>query len=298
MKKIISVLCALAVVVCFALVMTVSAAAPSDALYYADFNTGPLAQPEESMQATVSGGQLYVNDAPISAEAALVDGALKLTLGTSGYYGINNTSVALRDLSGKLTDYKYLVLRMKGEIGNGSENNLMLSIGGGDGPHLSTMASSGNVQSLLDPDGCYMPQITQEYQDFVIALSQTNVRVNEGKLVSGINFNNSSGSITVYIDEIYLTSEIPAGFVSSGNKANTAASASGDAAADANVAVGISAGGTAGGTVAENVIVSGGSSSMSLIVIIILMAVVVINFAVLILIILKLTAPKKSDTDE
>ncbi|MBO7520130.1 MAG: hypothetical protein J6T73_05060, partial [Clostridia bacterium] len=75
MKKIISVLCTLAVIAaCFALVMTVSAAAPSDALYYADFNTGPLAQPEESMQATVSGGQLYVNDAPINAEASLVGG--------------------------------------------------------------------------------------------------------------------------------------------------------------------------------------------------------------------------------
>lgn len=301
MKKLLSILCAIAVASCafvFA-AAPVSAKAPADALYYADFNNGPMAQPEEAMQATDEGGQLYINDGPIKAEATLVDGAMKLTLGPSGYYGMNNTQVALRTTSGTLTDYKYLVIRMKGEVGNGAENTLMMSIGGGDGPHMGTFGRGGDPQPYLDPEGCYMPDITTEYQDFVIALSQTNVRVNEGKLVSGLNFNNSSGNITIYVDEIYLTSEVPEGFVSSGVSAG--GSGTGTATPDDTTAstIELSIGGTTGGTVAENVVVSGGgSSAMNLAVIIILMVVVLADLVVLVMILLKVTAPAKADADK
>ena len=86
------------------------------------------------MQATEKGGTLYINNGPIDCQASIVDGALKLTLGPSGYYGMGCDLVKFRDESSKLTDYKYLVLRMKGErgkenvVGNGAP---MMVIGGG-----------------------------------------------------------------------------------------------------------------------------------------------------------------------
>ena len=296
MKKFISILCALALMCC-ALALTVSAKAPADAQMYADFNHGPLANPEESMQATDNGGTLYINNGPINADASLVDGALKLTLGPSGYYGMNNPEVALRDPDGNLTSYKYLVIRMKGEFG--TENTpgvggLMMSIGGGDGPHLGTFVSSGDVPSFLDPDGCYMPLITTEYQDFVIALTQANVRVNEGKLVSGINFNNSMGNVTIYIDEIYLTSEIPEGFVSSGKKAEVSNGASGE---QGGATIPVNTPGSSGAAT-ESVLVTGSSSGTSLAVIIALMVVVFINLMILVVVLLKLTAPAKPGKSE
>lgn len=303
MKKIISTLCTLVILLgmlSFA-ALPASAEAPEDALFYADFNNGPMAEPEQSMQATDGGGSLYINNGPINAQASLVDGALKLTLGTSGYYGMNNTQVALRDPEGNLTAYKYLVIRMKGEYG--TENTpgaggLMMSIGGGDGPHMGTFVSSGEVPPFLDPDGCYMPLITTEYQDFVIALSQSNVRVNEGKLVSGINFNNSAGNVTVYIDEIYLTNEIPAGFVSSGKKPGSGGTGDGQDEPSDTVPLPIG-GGTGSATVVQNLVVPGSSSSiLSLPVIIVLLVLVIVNLVVLFLALVKLTArPKKGKSD-
>lgn len=301
MKKIISTLCTLAILLAmlsFAAVPAL-AEAPDDALFYADFNNGPMAEPEQSMQATDGGGSLYINNGPINAQASLVDGALKLTLGTSGYYGMNNTQVTLRDPEGNLTAYQYLVIRMKGEYG--TENTpgaggLMMSIGGGDGPHMGTFVSSGDVPPFLDPDGCYMPLITTEYQDFVIALSQSNVRVNEGKLVSGINFNNSVGSVTIYIDEIYLTNEIPAGFVSSGKKPGSGGTGEVPEGPSDTVPLPIGGGSS---TVAQNLVVPGSSSSiLSLPVIIVLLVLVIVNLAVLLLALVKITAlPKKGKND-
>ncbi len=280
--------------------LAVSAKAPADALWYADFNHGPMAEPEGTMQATDAGGQLYINDGPISAEASLSDGALKLTLGTSGYYGFNNTQCAFRSPDGTLTTYKYLVLRMKGEYG--TENTpgaggLMMTIGGGDGPHMGTfLSSSESVQPFLDPDGCYMPLITKEYQYFVIALSQQNVRVNEGKLVSGINFNNSAGSVTVYIDEIFLSNEIPEGYVSSGKKPSESGQDNGGASSENPDAPALStpAGGGTGGTVVQNVVSSGNAgNSMSLPIIIALMVTVLVNLVVIVLVIVKLRTVSK-----
>ena len=287
----------------------IASAAPADALYYADFNNGPMAEPEQSMQATDAGGSLYVNDGPIRAEAEIVDGAIKLTLGSSGYYGINNTQCAFRDLEGNLTSYKYLVLRMRGEYG--TENTpgaggLMMSIGGGDGSHMGTFLStaSGDLQPFLDPEGCYMPLITTEYQDFVIALTESNVRVNPGRLVSGLNFNNSSGNITIYIDEIYLTSEIPESFVSSGNKADASSGGSesitqeGTNSVDESIIGSVtSPGGTS--TVAENIVVSAGSGSsvLTTAVIIVLLVLIIVNLAVLVLIISRFAGNKKTDQD-
>lgn len=111
-----------------------------------------------------------INDGPIDAKAELSDGALKLTLGPTGYYGMQNGAVQFRDIDGKLTAYKYLVVRMKGEKGqeNVSGNGvLMMSIGGGDGSHIGTFnaEAAGGPTPFLDPDGKTMPTITTEYQD-------------------------------------------------------------------------------------------------------------------------------------
>lgn len=206
-------------------------AAPPDALFYADFNTGPLAEPEHSMQATEKGGTLYINNGPIDCQASIVDGALKLTLGPSGYYGMGCDLVKFRDESSKLTDYKYLVLRMKGErgkenvVGNGAP---MMVIGGGDGPHIGTFLNdvAGSIaRPFRDPYGNPMPTLTTEYQDFVIALTEDNVRINPGKAVSGINFNNAVSTITLYIDEIYLTNTIPEGYKNNNAVTTTTTSA-------------------------------------------------------------------------
>lgn len=205
-------------------------AAPPDALFYADFNTGPLAEPEHSMQATEKGGTLYINNGPIDCQASIVDGALKLTLGPSGYYGMGCDLVKFRDESSKLTDYKYLVLRMKGErgkenvVGNGAP---MMVIGGGDGPHIGTFLNdvAGIARPFRDPYGNPMPTLTTEYQDFVIALTEDNVRINPGKAMSGINFNNAVSTITLYIDEIYLTNTIPEGYKNNNAVTTTTTSA-------------------------------------------------------------------------
>ena len=229
MNKTSQFLVAICVFVLLGIGMTASAAAPSDALYYADFNKGPMAQPEQSMQATDKGGTLYINDGPIDAEASIVD----------GYYGMGNGDIQFRDADGKLTDYKYLVVRMKGErggenvVGNGAP---MMVIGGGDGMHISTFNSeaAGIARPFLDPDGKTMPRITTEYQDFVIALTEENVRVNPGKVVSGINFNNAATNITLYIDEIYLTSTVPEDYKNDGVVAVTTTTAAPQTTANAD----------------------------------------------------------------
>ncbi len=239
MNKTSQLLVALCVFVLLGIGMTASAAAPSDALYYADFNKGPMAPPEQSMQATDKGGTLYINDGPIDAEASIVDGAMKLALGPNGYYGMGNGDIQFRGADGKLTDYKYLVVRMKGEhggenvVGNGAP---MMVIGGGDGMHISTFNSeaAGIARPFLDPDGKTMPRITTEYQDFVIALTEENVRVNPGKVVSGLNFNNAATNITLYIDEIYLTSTVPEGYKNDGAVAVTTTTAAPQTTANAD----------------------------------------------------------------
>lgn len=278
---------------------TALAARPDDAKVYADFNNGPMAEPEQTMQATDEGGALYINDGPIDAKAELSDGALKLTLGPTGYYGMQNGAVQLRDIDGKLTAYKYLVVRMKGEKGqeNVSGNGvLMMSIGGGDGSHIGTFnaEAAGGPTPFLDPDGKTMPTITTEYQDFVIALTEDNVRKNPGKAVTGINFNNSVGQLTVYIDEIYLTNTVPEGYenngstpvtpptTGSGNDTNSAPennNGSGNNAANQNNTNTPSAGGSA----------SSGMSTANVVMIIVVAVMVALNIIVLVYAILQLS---------
>lgn len=269
------------------------AARPDDALVYADFNNGPLAEPDSSMQATDDGGSLYINDGPIDATAELVDGALKLTLGPTGYYGMQNGDVQFRDVDGNLTDYKYLVVRMRGERGqeNVSGNGvLMMSIGGGDGSHIGTFNSeaAGGPTPFLDPDGKTMPTITTEYQDFVIALTEDNVRKNPGRAVTGINFNNSVGQLTVYIDEIYLTNTIPEGYENNSGAANTTAApttpdAHSQGSADTTAPAGSNnQASTSGG-------LSSGMNTTEIVLIIVVAAMVAVNILVLVYTILQLS---------
>ena len=84
---------------------------------------------------------------------------------------------------------------------------------------------AGIARPFRDPYGNPMPTLTTEYQDFVIALTEDNVRINPGKAVSGINFNNAVSTITLYIDEIYLTNTIPEGYKNNNAVTTTTTSA-------------------------------------------------------------------------
>lgn len=277
-----------------------AAAAPSDAVMYADFNTGPMAEPEGSMPATENGGTLTVNDGPIAANAEIVDGAMKLTLGVGGYYGIQSDTAVFRDASGKITDYKYLVIRMKGEIGdeNTSPKGFMMSIGGGDGLHIGTFSAEplGTAMPYKDPDGKNMPLITTEYRDFVIALSDDIIRPDQGRDLSGINFNTAASSVTIYIDEIYLTNTIPDGYVNEQAAAPTTAPTTeqsqtpaqdGDDTEAPNTNVTAPQGNQLGTTVATPV------NTVGIVLIVVVAVVLLLNVALIVVVVLQLAKLKK-----
>ena len=304
MRRLSSILCAALVAAAGAACLP-AAAAPADALYYADFNTGPMAEPEGSMPATEQGGTLTVNDNPINANAEIVDGALKLTLGTGGYYGIQSDTAIFRNASGKLTDYKYLVLRMKGETGdeNLSPKGFMMSIGGGDGLHIGTFSAEplGTALPYHDADGKVMPRITTEYRDFVIALSEDIVRPDQGRDLGGINFNTAASNVILYIDEIYLTNTIPEGYTNdqTASTPTTAPPAGSDAPSASSPATGTPpAGGTApvgnqpGATIETPV------NTVGIILIVVVAAMLTLNIALIVIVLLQLARLKQSHTDK
>ena len=184
----------------------------SDAAVYTDFNAADGSYGVQGINC--ESGVIYLNGIADNTTFSIENGAAKMEMGKGGFVVLGQDPVQIRDANGKL-QYKYLVIRMKGEVGNENRTTtggLLLFIGGGDGSHAITLNDRplGVAPVAQDANGQPMNAISTEWQEFVIALTETNVRVrNDGNPVTGLNINTVDTTATLYIDDIYFTNTVP-----------------------------------------------------------------------------------------
>lgn len=116
--------------------------------------------------------------------AGIEDNALKLAMNKEAWFG---EGVAFKN-----PDYKYIIMKVKGEKG-GEEKYLTIN---------PDAVGLKNFTELKGPDGKPIPAITTEYQDIVIDIAKSGIDLPTG--FEAMHFNNT-GELTVYIDEIYLS---------------------------------------------------------------------------------------------
>lgn len=179
-----------------------------DAAVYADFN----GQDTELAVGVIPGDTVtYLNGIGDDTSASLTGGALKIELGPSGFVVLGQDRVKIRDDTGNVS-YNYMVIRIRGENGNENRSEsggILMFIGGGDGSHGITLndRATGTAPCAVDASGNPMNAISTEWQEFAIALTSENVRDQAG--CTGLNINNVSGNVTLYIDDIYFTNTYP-----------------------------------------------------------------------------------------
>ena len=128
------------------------------------------------------------NDA---TEPVIENGALRLTATGAGWYG-TATDLAFLD------EYNCIAFRIRGELG-GEEEILSFNPDVQGGKRFS---------ELTGPDGKPVPPITTEWQTIVIDLERSGwPGLADGKETYQNIHLNTSGPLTVYIDEIYFVSD-------------------------------------------------------------------------------------------
>lgn len=213
MKRIFVVLFAALFITVFA-VPALAYSRSGNADVYADFNAADGVY--ESGAIAGEENLFYLNGIADNTTFSIENGVAKIEMGSGGFVVFGQDSVVLRDEAGKRNSkYNYLVMRIRGEVGNENRTaagGLLLFIGGGDGSHAITLNDrpTGVAPAALDAKGQPMNAISTEWQEFAIALNESNIRTrNDGKPVNGLNINTVSTSATLYIDDIYFTDTAP-----------------------------------------------------------------------------------------
>lgn len=202
---------ALGCVLSLALSSLMASARTDDAVVFADFEGEGVPVVGQTIPSGEA-GNVWLNG--VEDTTLTFDGsAMKMEMGATGYVGIGNPAVQMRTADGSVA-YQYLVIRIKGETGGENRmetGGLMISIGGAEGSHVRALndRSVGTAAPALGRDGNPLPEITTEYQNFVIALNDQNIRDAEASKCISINFNNVMNPVTLYIDDIYFTNTYP-----------------------------------------------------------------------------------------
>ena len=189
-----------------------ASARTDDAVVFADFEGTGTPAVGQKLPGNEPGKEVWLNGTE-DATVTLTGTELKVEMGATGYLGLGNGFVRMRQDDGAVT-YKYLVLRIKGETGGENRKEtggIMISIGGAEGSHVRALNDRdvGTAPPALGKDNNPMPAITTEYQNFVIALNDQNIRKAEASRCISININNVMNPITLYIDDIYFTNTYP-----------------------------------------------------------------------------------------
>ncbi len=182
----------------------------SDAAVYADFDGADMQLGVGQIPANTP---VFLNGMDENSTASLVGGALKVEFSNGGFICLGQDNVKIRDLNTGKVNYQYMVIRIKGEVGNENRTEaggLLLFIGGGDGSHAITLNDrpTGVAPCATDASGKPMNAISTGWQEFAIKLSDSNVRPEKEKC-TGLNINTVSTAATLYIDDIYFTNKAP-----------------------------------------------------------------------------------------
>jgi hypothetical protein len=118
--------------------------------------------------------------------AKVENNALKIEMKAKGWFGEGGM---IKD-----PEYKYLVMRIKGESG-GEEKALSIN---------PDAKGAVNFTALKGVDGNPVPAITKDYQNIVIDIAKSGINLPKG--FEAMHFNNTD-AITIYIDEIYLSKD-------------------------------------------------------------------------------------------